>query len=382
MVETKQGNNKICFLIEKIGPYHVFRLQQIQHLKPVCIETRPGSKRYAWKDTEVIGDSIFQLTENSYGALNTLLNEIEPQVLFITGYGFKEMLWGIAWAVAHGVQVVMQSDSTILDEPRVFYKEWIKKFIVSHCAAALVAGKRSREYISQLGIKQESIFAPYDVVDNDFYKRDALPPKTPGNFILCISRLLPQKNLFFLLDVYKCVVETFDIELVILGNGPLEAELIKYAAVNGLQNQVHFKGFLQKEEVKYYYHHAKALILASTAEPWGLCINEAMSAGLPVLVSDHCGAAEDLVLHGENGFVFSPVKKEDAIAVMKKFLSLNDSELLAMGAKSIEIIKNYNGSSYNKAVTDTLDYIAARKPRFAFKKINASILRLISNRVG
>jgi glycosyltransferase involved in cell wall biosynthesis len=45
---------------------------------------------------------------------------------------------------------------------------------------------------------------------------------------------------------------------------------------------------------------------ASTTEQWGLVVNEAMAAGLPVLVSDRCGCAPDLVEVGVNGFTFDP----------------------------------------------------------------------------
>jgi 1,2-diacylglycerol 3-alpha-glucosyltransferase len=51
---------------------------------------------------------------------------------------------------------------------------------------------------------------------------------------------------------------------------------------------------------------ASAFIQASTTEQWGLVVNEAMASGLPVLVSERCGCAPDLVKNGVNGYTFDP----------------------------------------------------------------------------
>lgn len=54
------------------------------------------------------------------------------------------------------------------------------------------------------------------------------------------------------------------------------------------------------------YNIGDILILPSYHEPWGLVVNEAMAAGLPVIVSNECGSSLDLVRDGENGYVLSP----------------------------------------------------------------------------
>ena len=56
---------------------------------------------------------------------------------------------------------------------------------------------------------------------------------------------------------------------------------------------------------------------ASTTEQWGLVVNEAMAAGLPVLVSERCGCASDLVAHGINGLLFDPYDVESFIAFLE-----------------------------------------------------------------
>lgn len=69
---------------------------------------------------------------------------------------------------------------------------------------------------------------------------------------------------------------------------------------------VHFYGFRQINENPIFYGLAEAFILPSLWEEWGLVVNEAMASGLPIVVSETAGCAEDLVADGENGFTFDP----------------------------------------------------------------------------
>jgi 1,2-diacylglycerol 3-alpha-glucosyltransferase len=95
-------------------------------------------------------------------------------------------------------------------------------------------------------------------------------------------------------------------DLVVCGDGDLRPRLHALARELGLEQRVHWPGFVQYPDLPVYYALADAFILASTIEPWGLVVNEAMACGLPVLVSDRCGCAPDLVPEGQNGFTFKP----------------------------------------------------------------------------
>ena len=57
-----------------------------------------------------------------------------------------------------------------------------------------------------------------------------------------------------------------------------------------------FAGFLNQSEIPGAYVAADVLVLPSESETWGLVVNEALACGLPCVVSDACGSAEDLVI--------------------------------------------------------------------------------------
>ena len=90
-----------------------------------------------------------------------------------------------------------------------------------------------------------------------------------------------------------------------------------------------------------YYGLANAFIHASTTEQWGLVVNEAMAAGLPVLISERCGCAPDLVAPGFNGFLFDP---EDVNSITDAMIEIADEshDPRAMGRNSQEIVARWS----------------------------------------
>jgi glycosyltransferase involved in cell wall biosynthesis len=90
-----------------------------------------------------------------------------------------------------------------------------------------------------------------------------------------------------------------------------------------------------------YYGLANAFIHASTTEQWGLVVNEAMASGLPVLVSNRCGCATDLVQEGVNGFTFDPHNVEQLAQLMLKISACQDVRMSAFGDASRTIISKW-----------------------------------------
>ena len=90
-----------------------------------------------------------------------------------------------------------------------------------------------------------------------------------------------------------------------------------------------------------YYGLASAFVHASTTEQWGLVVNEAMASGLPVLVSNRCGCAPDLVQEGVNGFTFDPYNVEQLAQLMLKISAFQTFSLSTFGAASRRIIADW-----------------------------------------
>ena len=82
-------------------------------------------------------------------------------------------------------------------------------------------------------------------------------------------------------------------------------------------------------------------------ETWGLAINEAMACGRPVIVSDKCGAAADMVKNYANGFVFKAGNENDLYSCMQHMVS---EDLTSMGAKAQETVQQFSYASFASAL--------------------------------
>lgn len=113
-------------------------------------------------------------------------------------------------------------------------------------------------------------------------------------------------------------------------------------------------GFVQYPELPKYYGRASVFIHASTTEQWGLVVNEAMASGLPVIVSDRCGCAPDLVKEGVNGFEFDP---HNADALVDLMLQVSDAgfPLGDFGRESSRIIQDWGPERFAEGLKQAAD---------------------------
>jgi glycosyltransferase involved in cell wall biosynthesis len=127
--------------------------------------------------------------------------------------------------------------------------------------------------------------------------------------------------------------------VIFLGHGELREPLQAFARERRLT--VHFAGFVNQTELPKYYGAGDAFVLASTYEPRGTVVNEAMACGLPLIVTDVYGAVGDIAMEGENALVFAP---GDAAALARHFDQMvEDPQLRSkMAERSREIIGDWN----------------------------------------
>src|SRR5262249_41623475 len=148
--------------------------------------------------------------------------------------------------------------------------------------------------------------------------------------------------------------------LVVIGDGALRDRLLELRAELGLESHVLFPGSMRYEALPAYYGLASAFVHASTTEQWGLVVNEAMAAGLPVLVSDRCGCAPDLVTDGFNGWRFYP-ENEASIAQAMARIATESCDPRAMGRNSREIVARWTLAHFAEGLSRALD-VALRWP--------------------
>ena len=375
---------RVAILFDNFGPYHLARLGAAsRECELLAVEFGSSSAEYEWKAS--VANGLQRVALNERGSSHELspdefqkrlfavLDEFHPEAVVVPGWGYRGALLALNWGLSNQVPVVCMSESTPWDEVRHSIKEWIKRRIIGLFTSALVGGTSHRAYMLELGMPADRIFLGYDAVDNGFFmeKSDELGArsleleKEKRPYFLASARFIEKKNLFRLLRAYALYRKEAERRassvqgqavwnLLLLGDGLLRAQLEQLRLDLGLNDCAQMPGFKQYEELPAYYAHAGAFIHASTTEQWGLVVNEAMASGLPVLVSNRCGCAADLVKEGENGWTFDPTDEEKMVELMLK-ISGNEAQRMTMGIRSREIIAEWGPDRFALGVKSAVD---------------------------
>ncbi len=140
--------------------------------------------------------------------------------------------------------------------------------------------------------------------------------------ILYVGRLDKVKNLPHLLDAFRLVIdEGLDLQLLMVGDGPLDVELRQQAKMLLLEKRVTFAGKQQGSDLYAHYGLGDALILPSTYEPFGATVVEALALGMPVAVSEVAGSCT-LIRSEEEGYRLNPLDKEDIARALRHLYRL------------------------------------------------------------
>lgn len=134
-----------------------------------------------------------------------------------------------------------------------------------------------------------------------------------GSILLCVARHSPEKRLDALIDA---VAEMGDanLQLYLIGDGPLRNQLQAQIDRLGLQNRVFLLGGVPHDQLSPWFHAADLFCLSSAHEGCPVVIHEALSCGLPV-VSTPVGAVPDLLNSPELGTLSGPSPQDLAESI-------------------------------------------------------------------
>jgi len=203
------------------------------------------------------------------------------------------------------------NDSKFSDKPRGCITESLKGAALLPYSGALVAGAEHEAYLRFLNYARP-VAQGYDTVSLSRVRaagsggaptRESAPP------FLFVGRFVEKKNVLTLIDAYAHCRANFGAgirDLVLVGDGPLRADIEQRIIQHGLGSSVELRGFLSSEDTARTMADAYCLLVPSTEDQWGLVVNEAQAFHLPVIASTTLGAANVLVRSGVNGLLVEP----------------------------------------------------------------------------
>ncbi|MCA9242258.1 MAG: glycosyltransferase family 4 protein [Planctomycetales bacterium] len=305
---------------------------------------------------------LFRFTRKVMG----LLWKERPSAVLIYGWYLPEhwILWALCRVRGIPLIFVGETFSHGASRWRVRLKRVLHPLFFSGVRQFISIGKKTYDFYRSFNIARSQITEARYCVDTTFF---SLPPDKsigarvekrtelgiPQNafVLLFVGRLFERKRPWDLFSLYRRLKQHQNLHLVIVGNGPLEKDLLE---LRGPGERIHFAGFRDQAETRAMYHASDLLVVPSEFETWGLVINEAFASGLPALVTDTCGAANDLVIPGKTGFVYPVGNMEIAAALISPYIERPAlAERLGENARE-RVVREYNVGQFAKAIEQAL----------------------------
>ncbi len=151
--------------------------------------------------------------------------------------------------------------------------------------------------------------------------------------------LIRRKGVLLLVEAFAGVAACEPrARLVVMGDGPLRNQMAQ--RLGTAMQRVFFLGNIPYREAPSVYRTGHAFVFPTQHDGWGMAVNEAMASELPVITTNACGAARELVSEGDNGWVLPPW---DGEALREQMLTLARNPVLAarMGRRSREIMNGH-----------------------------------------
>jgi 1,2-diacylglycerol 3-alpha-glucosyltransferase len=369
----------ICY--GHITPRLVKRIQCLAERLPnlIAVEIAGSEKVYPWwqgqftvngvRQVQLFKQPLEELSQSEIiQAAKTFLEQEKPDVAIIAGYSLPCMRFIARWVKQHGGRTIMPTVSWAGDHRRWLIREWVKGLVIRRLFDAVCAsGERTQAYYRGLGFSQQSIWKQFNVVDNAHFSAGANQAQCnapalrnklgiPHQYFIFVGALEVQKNVGHLLDCYANYRrEDGQWGLVIVGIGT-QLESLKIKAQQEKIPDLIFAGMKKHDETPAYYGLASCLVIPSLSEAWGLVVNEAEAAGLPILASNKCGCVPELVHRGINGYSFDPKDQQELIRLMH-LMSGGSLDLAAMSQSSRQIIQYYTPERWADALTDCVQQL-------------------------
>lgn len=166
-------------------------------------------------------------------------------------------------------------------------------------------------------------------------RNDALNKDEDKFIFLTVGRLVEVKNVGLQIKAIKAIAGEFpNLELLIVGDGPLKKYLADTISDLGLQGRVKLLGKKSAAELVDIYSQADCFLLTSDSEGWGLVVIEAAQVGLPIIMTD-VGCAGEVIRDYESGLIIPKGNEEKLIEKMKELLLNKELRLkLSQGARA------------------------------------------------
>src|SRR6266700_2369535 len=262
-----------------------------------------------------------------YDTIPLLLKE-KPNVVISSELGARTIQALIYRILCPRTRLIIRATvSEVSEQGRGRLRNWLRHLVLNYADAVLVNGQSGARYIRRFGVPLEKLFMVPYTTDTTALTRLALekPPEAALR-LLFVGQLIGRKGLFPFLEILREWAlrhETRTVNLWVVGTGCLGDSLERYAFSSNVT--VRFLGAVPYGNLPNVYAECGLLVFPTLSDEWGMVVNEAMAAGLPVLGSLYSQAVEELVRDAQNGWCFRPDSKNEMYSALDRALNTSES---------------------------------------------------------
>jgi len=302
------------------------------------------------------------------------LSRERPDALVITSW--MNPTWWLAFlaCLKLDIPLLFMTDANVLSEKTLNpLKFWIKQTVLGSIVfpvakGFLCAGTANRQLYQLYHVPDEKLFPfayswGYDSLLEESKRIKGQKAALRSRYgipqdavvILYCGRLSLEKGCLDLLNAFE-MVSNPEKALVLVGDGPLKKQMQTIADDRGIKSVYHM-GFKNRETIGQFYALADIFVLPSHKETWGIVVNEALCFSLPIIASDQVGAALDLMIPEENGYLFPANDTSKLADQITRMIDLPDEDRLKMGQKSWNLISHWLDRDLSVLLCENLDSI-------------------------
>ena len=293
------------------------------------------------------------------------LLEFRPQVVFPQAFSLWTVIVALLkplmrWRIA----IIYDGSSPNTDFRDSSFRTFVRRILVRFADAFVSNSNAGKKYLMEvLNVPEDKIFTRTYLVPDAGALLKRLDQTQPPNLqlkhpiFLYVGRITARKGIKTLLEACAILKSQgyVDYSLLIVGKGDQREELEAFIKERDFEEQVIWAGWVEYGNLGSYFQQADVFVFPTFEDVWGMVVPEAMVFGKPVLCSNGAASCE-LIVSGENGYIFDPSSAKELADKMQIFIEHPDL-IESMGERSRQIISQKTPETAAKAYVEVTSFL-------------------------
>ena len=340
---------KVLYITNIPSPYRVDFFNNLAdncELKVIFDSMSAKDRSNDWFDNTKIK---FKYSVIKSGRIFRLKKELKKiyDLIVVGGYSTINGLLSIQILKFKKIKFIINADGGLVAKDS-FITKYLKTHFISSASYYLSTSKGTNDYLTYYGANKDSIYIyPFtslskcDILNKPLKHIEKKKLRKNSGFdckrlYVSVGQFITRKGFDILLNAFNNESMKNN-KLLIIGGGPLKDEYLKYIERNNIKN-VYILDFVKKNELINIYKYSDVFVLPTREDIWGLVINEAMSLGLPVISTNQCLAAKELL---DKRYLYECEEVDSLTKLLNEINNKSYDELYKIGEENINISKKY-----------------------------------------